>query len=215
MQLLYMSARGADGWLIEALRQMGHAVEIGEWAPEQAQLAAEGGYDLVLADMPGADAEAIAALGGAAPLVIVADAAEAAERAAALRAGAEDCFVRPLHLIEVQTRLMAIARHGDRLRAAPARRAGLRLDTATHRLALDGREAGLSPVEFRLMTYLFRRQGQVLDLATLDRHLSGEDPEPQPERIRKLISRLRAKVRRELGAELIHSVRGHGYVLRL
>lgn len=215
MQLLYMSAHGADGWLIAALRQMGHAVEVGDWAPEQAQLAAEGGYDLVLADMPQADAEAVAVLSGAAPLVIVADAAEAPDRAAALRAGAEDCLVRPLHLIEVQTRLMAIARHGDRLREAPARRAGLKLDTATRRLGLDGREAGLSPVEFRLMTYLFRRQGEVVDLDTLDRHLSGEAPEPQPERVRQLISRLRAKLRRDLGAELIHSVRGHGYVLRL
>lgn len=215
MQLLYMSARGADGWLIAALRQMGHAVEVGEWAPEQVQLAAEGGYDLVLADMARADAETVADLSGPTPLVVVADTAEPADRAAALRAGAEDCFVRPLHLIEVQTRLMAIARHGDRLRPAEAREAGLSFDRGARLLALDGRETGLSPVEFRLMTYLFRRQGQVVDLDTLDRHLSGEASEPAPERIRQLVSRLRAKLRRELGAELIHSVRGHGYVLRL
>jgi DNA-binding response OmpR family regulator len=124
-------------------------------------------------------------------------------------------LVRPLHLIEVQTRLMALARHADRLRAPEARRAGLALDRATHRLALGSREAGLSPIEFRLVAYLLRRQGEVVDLPTLDRQLSGEAPEPQPERVRSLVSRLRAKLRRELGAPLIHSVRGHGYVLRL
>lgn len=216
MQLLYTSARRADGWLIEALRQMGHAVEIGEWAPEIAALAAEGGYDLVLADMERPDPPTVAGLAGAAPLVLVADVADAAERSAALRAGAEDCLVRPLHLMEVQMRLLALARHADRLRAAAeAPRQGLSFDRATHRLGLDGREAGLTPVEFRLVAYLWRRAGEVVDLATLDRHLSGEAPEPQPERIRRLISRLRAKLVRELGAPLVHSVRGHGYVLRL
>jgi DNA-binding response OmpR family regulator len=215
MQLLYMSARGADGWLIAALRQMGHAVEVGGWAPEQAQLAAQDGYDLVLADTDQADAAVVAELSGGAPLVLIVDAAAPAARAAVLRAGAEECFVRPLHLIEVQTRLMAIARHSDRLRESKARQAGLVLDRGTHRLALDGREAALSPVEFRLMTFLLRREGEVIDLDTLDRHLSGETPEPQPQRIRQLISRLRAKLTRELGAALIHSVRGHGYVFRL
>lgn len=215
MQLLYITARGADGWLIAALREMGHAVEIGEWAPEQAQLAAEGGYDLVLADVARVEPEAVAALSGAAPLVLIADEAAAADRAAALRAGAENCLVRPLQLMEVEARLMALARHGDRLRSAEAKAAGLTFDAAAHRLALDGREAALSPVEFRLTAYLYRRQGQVVDLATLDRQLSGETPEPQPGRIRKLISRLRAKLCRELGAPLIHSVRGHGYVLRV
>jgi len=215
MQFLYTSARAADAWLIEGLREMGHAVEVGDWAPEIAALAAEDGYDLVLADMDRPDLDLVAALSGGAPLVVVADAAEAPERAAALRAGAEACFIRPLHLIEVQTRLMALARHGDRLRASEALEAGLRLDRATHRLVLGARETLLSPVEFRLTTYLLRREGQVVDLATLDRHLTGETPEPQPERIRRLVSRLRAKLARDLGAPLIHSVRGHGYVLRL
>jgi DNA-binding response OmpR family regulator len=215
MQLLYTSPRRPDGWLIEALRQMGHAVEVGEWAPETAVLAGDGGYDIVLADVARLDAETVAGLSGTAALVVVADEAGAGERAAALRAGAEACLVRPLHLIEVQTQLMALYRHVDRLRVRESERAGLRFDRATHRLALDGREAGLSPVEFRLVAYLFRREGQVVDLATLDRHLSGEAPELQPERIRSLISRLRAKLRRDLGAPLVHSVRGHGYVLRL
>lgn len=215
MQLLYMARRRPDGWLVEALREMGHAVELGEWGAEAAALATEGGYDLVLADLAQVEPETVAALSEASPmLVVVADAADAAERAAALRAGAEACLVRPLHLIEVQTRLMAMSRHADRARAAEAHRPGVKLDRGTHRLALGGREARLSGDELRLVAYLFRREGQVVDLQTLDRHLAGEESEPRPERVRSLVARLRAKLRRDLGAPLIHSVRGQGYVLR-
>jgi DNA-binding response OmpR family regulator len=214
VQILYISPRSPDRWLVDGLRQMGHVVEVGEWAPEAAVLAGEGGYDLVFADMTEAHAETVAKLSDGAPLVVIADVAAAADRAAALRAGAEACLVRPLHLIEVRTQLMALARHGDRLREAALRRGGLALDRGARRLSLYGREAGLSAIEFRLVAYLFRRQGQVVDLATLDRHLSGETVEPQPDRIRSLVSRLRSKLRRELGAPLLHSVRGHGYVLR-
>jgi DNA-binding response OmpR family regulator len=215
MQLLYMSDHRPDGWLIAALREMGHAVEVGDWAAEIAVQAADSGYDLVLADVRRPDAAMVQDLAAATPLVVLADAAEAGERAAILRAGADACFVRPLHLIEVQARLMALARFCDRFRATRTDEAGLRLDARERRLLLSGRQAQLTSVEFRLAAYLLRREGQVVDLATLDRQLSGETPEPQPDRIRGLVSRLRAKLRRDLGAPLIHAVRGHGYVLRV
>jgi DNA-binding response OmpR family regulator len=215
MQLIYMSAHGVDQRLVESLRQMGHVVERGEWGRETAAQAAEDGYDLVLADMARPDPGPIACLSREAPLVVLADAAEAAERVAALRAGADACLVRPLHLIEVQTQLMALIRLSDRLRPSPLQSAGLRLDPGARRLAIGGREAPLSAAEFRLMTYLLRREGEVVGLDRLDRHLLGGQDEPQPDRIRALIARLRDKLRRELGAELIHAVRGHGYVLRL
>lgn len=210
-----MSAHGVDQWLVDGLRQMGHVVEVAGWAQETAALAAEDGYDLVLADMASPEPGLIARLSSEAPLMVLADAAEAAQRVAALRAGADACLARPLHLIEVQTRLMALARLSDRLQASPAERAGLRLDRGARRLALGARETRLSAAEFRLITFMLRREGEVVPLDRLDRHLLGGETEPQPQRIRALIARLRAKLRRELGAALIHAVRGHGYVLRL
>jgi len=215
MQFVYMTIHAADHWLVEGLREMGHVVETAPWALETAALAAEDGYDLVLADMTRPDAGLIARLSSEAPLVVLADDAAAEERVAALRAGADALLVRPLHLIEVRTRLMALYRMSDRFRASPARSAGLALDRGARRLSLLGREAQLSAAEFRLVAYLLRREGEVVDLARLDRQLLGAEAEPQPQRIRALITRLRTKLRRNLGASLIHAVRGHGYVLRL
>lgn len=209
-----MSAHGADRWLVEGLREIGHVVETADWALETAALAAEDGYDLVLADMPRLDPDLIARLAGEAPLAVLVDDAAPTERALALRAGADACLVRPLHLIEVQTQLMALVRLSDRLRPSALQGAGLRLDRGARRLSIGGRECQLSAAEFRLMTFLLRREGEVVDLARLDRHLLGAEAEPQPQRIRALVNRLRAKLRRDLGADLIHAVRGHGYVLR-
>ena len=214
MQLLYVTRRGTDHWLVEALRQMGHVVEVGDWSGP-AGWAAEDGYDLVLADLGQPDPQALQALGAEAPVVALADAADPRQRAALLRAGADACFVRPLHLIEVQTRLMAMARLSDRARASSAGGgAGLSLDRPARRLALGGRQVALSPIEFRLVAYLLRREGEVVELATLGRHLHGEAAEPQPERLRAQIGRLRRKLARALGDPLIHGVPGHGYVLR-
>jgi two-component system OmpR family response regulator len=216
MQLLYVSRRAADRWLLGAVRQMGHVAEAAEWGPETAALAAADDYDLILADMARpVPAEAADLLIGSTPVVVVADVARPDERAAILRAGADDCLTRPLHLIEVQTRLMALVRAADRHRPSPAARAGLRLDRGARSLLLGDRRAALSPLEFQLAAYLLRREGRVVEAARLDAHLAGAAAEPRPERIRGLVARLRAKLSRDLNISLIHSVPGHGYVLRL
>ena len=216
MQLLYVSRHAADHWLVDALRQMGHVAEAAEWSPETAALAEADGHDLILADMVRpVPAEAADLLAGSTPVVVVADAARPDERASILRAGADDCLTRPLHLIEVQTRLMALVRTADRHRPSPAARAGLRLDRVARSLVLGDRHALLSPLEFQLAAYLLRREGRVVEAARLDAHLAGASADPRPERIRGLVARLRAKLGRDLSLRLIHSVPGHGYVLRL
>lgn len=215
MQLYYFSRQAVDDWLVEGLRQMGHVVAVGEWSAEAAAQAAEDGFDLILADAARAEPDGVAELAAELPILAFVDQADARERARLLRAGADACFVRPLHLIEVQTRLMALARLLDRQRASAAAEAGLQLDRAARRLRLGDRASALSPGEFQLVTYMLRREGQVIAAAVLDRQLAGEAEEPRPERIRGLVSRLRRKFETELGEPLIHSVRGHGYVLRL
>jgi len=214
MQLLYVSRHAVDRWLLRAMREIGHVAETAEWGPDTAALATTDGYDLILADVA-RPAEAADLLAGSTPVVVVVDAARPDERAAILRAGADDCLTRPLHLIEVQTRLMALARASDRHRPSAAARAGLRLDGGARSLALGERQASLSPLEFKLAAYLLRREGRVVEAARLDAHLAGPAAEPRPERIRGLVSRLRAKLIRGLGVDPIHSLPGHGYALRV
>jgi DNA-binding response OmpR family regulator len=214
MQLLYVTRHTPDRWLLEALRQMGHVAD--EWGRETATLAEADGHDLIVADMVRpVPAEAADLLAGSTPVVVVADAAGPGERAAILRAGADDCLTRPLHLIEVQTRLMALVRTADRHRPSPAVRGGLRLDRAARTLALGDRDTALSTLEFQLVAFLLRREGHVVEAARLDAHLAGVSADPRPERIRGLVARLRGKLGRDLGVRLIHGVPGHGYVLRL
>jgi two-component system OmpR family response regulator len=216
VQILYVSDRRADRWLVRALRQMGHVVELGDWAADTAAIAEEAGHDIILADMarpePGRAAQLI---GGDVPTLVVADEADAAERAAILRAGADACLTRPLHLIEVESRLMALARLTDRLRSAPAAQAGLVFDRSERALALGDQRVSLSAQQFRLVAYLFRRQGEVVGIELLDRHLHGDAAEPRPDQVRAMVTRLRRRLRDGLGRALIENVRGHGYVLRL
>lgn len=216
MQLLYVHQGRADRWLLRALQQMGHVVETARPEEGLAAAAEEDGCDLVLLEMARPDpARSGDLLEGGVPVMVLAEAAEAGERAAILRAGADACLVRPLHLIEVESRLMALVRMSDRARSSPATRAGLVFDRHERSLTLGPGRAELSAQEFRLVAYLFRREGQVIAVERLDRHLHGEAAEPRPDLIRAMAQRLRRRLRERLGAELIHHVRGHGYVLRL
>lgn len=216
MQLLYVSDHRVDRWLIRALRQMGHVVEAGDWEAETAATAQDDGHDLILVDMARPEpAGAARLLDGALPVLVLADQADAPARAAILRAGADACLVRPLHLIEVESQLMAMVRRADRPRLALAARAGLVFDRAERTLAAGDRRLALSAQEFQLVAYLFRRQGEVVAVDRLDRHLHGEAAEPRPDQVRAMLTRLRRKLRAGLGRPLIENVRGHGYVLRV
>jgi len=215
MQLLYVTEHQRDHWLIQALLQMGHAVEVADWGLEAAEVAREDGYDLILADMARPSVEAARPLFTCdVPVVVVADAADPAERAAILRAGADACLTRPLHLLEVEVRLSALLRATDRRRDSVALGAGIHFDRMARAIAVEDRWVELSPTEFRMMTYLYRRAGSVVEPALLDRHLAGYAADPRPDRVRSLVSRLRRKLQAALGESLIHTVPGHGYVLR-
>jgi two-component system, OmpR family, response regulator len=155
MHLLYAPSRPPDTYLLKALAEAGHVVEVlADWGEAQSRAAAEA-YDAVLLDAAGLDVPRVRRMAGqarGAAVVALADLATPKERAAILRAGADACFVRPLHFIELELRLEALAR-----RPTVALAAGAMALSGAERTARVGDEAlALSPQEFRLLDYLAR-----------------------------------------------------------
>lgn len=92
-----------------------------------------------------------------------------------LSLGADDYISKPFSFAQLSARVKAVlARTGKS--AAPADRlesGGLKVDLTTRRVTRDGELIPLTPTEFKLLTALMRRAGEVISAKELVREVWG------------------------------------------
>jgi DNA-binding response OmpR family regulator len=77
------------------------------------------------------------------------------------------------------------------------------------RVMLRGAQVALSPLEYRLTSYLVLHRGRVVSQHELSENIYGQDDAHDSNAIEVLIGR----VRRKLGSDLIATRRGFGYIV--
>jgi two-component system OmpR family response regulator/two-component system response regulator QseB len=166
--------------------------------------------DLGLPLMDGLDVLASVRQAGVKLPVLVLTAREAVpERVRGLDLGADDYVVKPIDLDELAARLRALVRrsHGQPQELLALH--GLQLDPAARTVQRDGRAASLSVREFDLLQALMLNVGRVLSREQLEQHLYAWGQEVESNAVEVHVHHLRKK----LGAELIQTVRGVGYLM--
>jgi two-component system, OmpR family, response regulator len=213
--------------LVEDDAMIGEAVQQGlralaftvDWARdgEAALIAArEPNYDLMVLDLglPGRDGlEVLRALrraGSALPVLILTARSEVSDRVVGLDAGADDYLVKPFDLEELAARARALIRRRSGRAQPLIEHLGLTLDPATHRITRDAQEVSLSAREYAILAALLERPGAILSRAQLEGRLYGWAEEIDSNAIEVHVHALR----RKLGADFIHTVRGLGYRVR-
>jgi DNA-binding response OmpR family regulator len=199
--------------LREALRRQAMAADwVRDGRAADAVLASER-FDAVLLDLglPQRDGltvlRALRARGDTTPVLVLTARDALADKVAGLDAGADDYLVKPFELDELMARLRALVRRRDG-RASPVLAvADLRLDPATHDVSRDGRPVLLSAREFALLQVLMERPGAIVSRAQLEDRLYGWGEEVESNAISVYVHQLR----RKLGDDLLHTVRGLGY----
>ncbi len=88
------------------------------------------------------------------------------------------------------------------------------IDLLTRRAKRGDKPLALQPREFRLLAFLARNVGTVLDRATLLEKVWDCRFDPRTNVVESHISRLRAKIDRGHEQPLIHTIRGRGYCLK-
>jgi len=199
--------------LREALRRQGMAVDwVRDGRAADATLASER-FDVVLLDLglpQRGGLEVLAALrarADATPVLVLTARDALADKVRGLDAGADDYLVKPFELDELLARLRALLRRSSG-RAQPVLTvADLRLDPATHEVSRGGQPVLLSAREFALLQALLERPGAIVSRAQLEDRIYGWGEEIESNAISVYMHQLRKK----LGDELLHTVRGLGY----
>jgi len=138
------------------------------------------------------------------------------DRVEGLQAGGDDYLAKPFAFPELLARVHAIARRGAHQDSEPVRlrAADLEMDLIRRSVHRGGKVIELQAQEFRLLEYLMRNMGRIVTRTMLLENVWDLHFDPRTNIVETHISRLRGKVDRGHGAELIHTVRGTGYTLR-
>lgn len=133
------------------------------------------------------------------------------ERIAGLDAGADDYLVKPFDVDELKARVRALLRRSQGRAQPLLEHADVSLDPATQQVSYRGDEVIVTPMEYQLLHQLMARPGKVVTRERLSQALYGWQDRVESNTLEVLIHNLRKK----LGAELIRTVRGVGYVMEL
>lgn len=131
------------------------------------------------------------------------------ERVRGLDIGADDYVVKPVDLDELAARLRALVR---RAHGQPRERLAMQdvvLDPAARTVTRAGEPVPLSTREFDLLHALMLNAGRVLSRQQLEQRLYSWGKEVESNAVEVHVHHLR----RKLGAALIQTVRGVGYML--
>ena len=140
------------------------------------------------------------------------------DKVTGLTIGGDDYMVKPFSLEELVARVRAILRRtGDieiDIDNELIRFADLELNEATHEVSRGGKLIELSPTEFTLLRYLLINADRVVSKAQILDHVWQYDFRGDAGIVETYISYLRKKID-TYEPQLIHTVRGVGYRLRL
>lgn len=210
--------RTTGDYVADGLRREGHVVDLVRDGRDGLIQATTGGHDVLVVDrmLPGLDGVALVrtlrAAGNRTPAIFLTAVGGVEDRIDGLNAGGDDYLVKPFAFGELAARIAALARRPSLRDEPTVLTAGdLSIDLIRRRVTRGGVEIDLLPREFALLEHLVRRKGRVQTRTMLLEAVWDLSFDPQTNVVETHVSRLRAKVDRPFGTELIQTVRGAGY----
>ncbi len=199
--------------LVSALQDAGYVVDKATDGEEGHFLGDTEPYDGVILDLGLPVLDGVSVLekwrraGKKMPVLILTARDRWSDKVAGFDAGADDYVAKPFHMEEVLARIRALLRRCAGHATSELSCGKLLLDTKSAKVTVDGTAIKLTSLEFRLLSYLMHHKDKVVSRTELVEHLYDQDFDRDSNTIEVFVGRLRKK----LGVDVLHTIRGMGY----
>ena len=172
-------------------------------------------FDLVILDLGLPGLEGLSLLrqlrnqGNDVPVLILTARDAVQDRIQGLDSGADDYLTKPFEISELQARIRALLRRRNGRAQLQIECRGITLDPSAQQVWYQGQPVTLTRREYSLLHELISQPGHVFTRDTLQQRLYGWDEDVESNAMEVHIHHLRKK----LFPQLIHTVRGIGYVI--
>ncbi|MCK6265692.1 response regulator transcription factor [Vibrio sp. ZSDE26] len=209
-------------FVAKGLQEHGYSVDQAEDGKQGLMMALSSEYQLVVLDrmLPYLDGmkvlAAIKATQEDLPVLILSAMDSVEDRVVGLQAGSDDYLIKPFALAELIARVDIIINRTQRQTPLQSTLSYdcLSIDLKAHSATCHDQRMSLQPKEFQLLQYFVEHNEQVVSRMRLFENIWSYHFDPKTNVIDVHIANLRRKLE-ELGCvDLLHTVRGAGYVLR-
>lgn len=206
--------------IVEDFTAAGFSVDRESTGPGGLARAQAESFDVITLDrlLPGMDGlrvlDSLRAAGVRTPVLVLSALSSVDERIRGLRAGGDDYLSKPFFANELRARVEVLARRPPDRDQTLLRFEDLELDLLGRGARRGARNLDLSPREFKLLEFLIRQADQVVTRAILFEKVWRYRFDPGTNLIDVHMGKLRRKVDGPGEPQLIHTVRGKGFVLR-
>ena len=177
-------------------------------------------YDIIVLDLelPDKDGMEICALlrreNVHVPILVLTATDEPGKKVQLLDSGADDYVTKPFHANELRARLQALVRRTVSLRTSIVTLEHLTLDLSRRTVTHAGRQIPMRRKEFDILEYLVQNRGRVLSRAMISSHVSEIGKDTWSNVVDVYIKRLRDKLERPFGKQIIETVHRMGYTIK-
>lgn len=203
----------------KGLKEEGHAVDVSYDGEDGEFLAEINDYDLIILDLMLPKKNGIVvcrelrAAGVATPVLMLTARDSVEDKVRGLDAGADDYLPKPFAFEELLARVRALLRRQSESKAPTLKIADLELDPISRRVTRNKTAIRLTTKEYALLEYLMRNPGKVLSRTLIGEHVWDMNFDPESNVIDVYVSHLRAKIDKGFELQLLHTLRGQGYLL--
>jgi DNA-binding response OmpR family regulator len=175
--------------------------------------------DVMLPELSGIEVCRIIRAESGVPMVMLTAKDSELDKVVGLELGADDYVTKPFSLRELIARVRALFRRSEQQASeqppAVVDLGRVQVDLAGHRLMRNGETVPIKPKAFELLAFLLRHPGQVFTRDQLLEHVWGYDYAGETRTVDVHVHWLRSQVEDDPSTpQLIHTVRGVGYLLR-
>lgn len=148
------------------------------------------------------------------PILILTARDAVRDKVLGLDSGADDYLTKPFAFEELLARIRVLLRRKEGAKTTILKVADLELNQLTHEVTRAGKTIDLTSKEYTLLEYLMINANHIVTRTMISEHVWNESFDSFTNIIDVYINFLRSKIDKDFQKELIHTIRGTGYVLK-